>query len=162
MITNYLQPASFTVTIKRLPNVQFFTQRALLPALVMTPVERGSPLSSLYSTPDRVSYSDFDLGFVVDENMNNYIEVFRWMESMGSSESLSQYKNLQDAEDGVKSDISIVVNNNHKNPNIKFTMINCFPISLSSISLSAATQDIQYPECTATFRYDYFTIEKIS
>ena len=161
MITNYLAPTSFIVTVARMPNVEFFVQRASIPALTMNPVGVASPIASLYSTPDRISYSDFDLGFIVDERMENYLEILRWMEGLGSPESTDQFKAIETTKDGTVSDISIVVHNSHKNPNIKITLKNCFPISMSSVNLNVATTDVQYPEVTATFRYDTFEIEQI-
>ena len=161
MITNYLAPTSFVVTVSRMPNVEFFTQRASIPALTMNPVSVQSPITTLYGTGDRVSYADFDLGFIVDERMNNYLEILRWIEGLGSPESTDQYKKLEGTKDGTVSDISVVIHNSHKNPSIKMTLKNCFPVSLSSINLSVAASDIQYPEATATFRYDTFEIEQI-
>ena len=161
MITNYLAPTSFVVTIARMPNVEFFVQRAMIPALTMNPVERSSPLTSLYSTPDRITYSEFDLGFIVDEKMENYREILRWMEGMGTPETSKTYENLDKSDDGIKSDITVVIHNSHKNPSLKLTLKDCFPISMSSIALSVAQADIQYPEVTATFRYDTFELESI-
>lgn len=159
MITNYLSPTSFTVVIDRMPNVEFFAQRCMIPALTMNPVQSTSPIQNYYLTPDRVTYSDFDLGFIVDENMRNYLEIHDWMVGIGAPENTDQYKTINKSEDGTTSDISIVINNSNKNPNKKITFTNCFPISMSSVSLSVTNPDIVYPEVTATFRYDLFKVE---
>jgi len=161
MITNYLAPTSFQVTIGRMPNVEFFVQRANIPALTMNPVETSSPLNTYYATPDRISYSDFDLSFVVDENMENYLEVMKWMEGLGTPQSSDQYKDIKASDDGTVSDITLVIHNSHKNPAHRVVYKNCFPISISSVPLNIVNQDITYPEVTVTFRYDDFTIENI-
>lgn len=161
MQTNYLAPTSFQVSVNRLPNVEFFVQRANIPALTMTPVQLGSPLSNFYETPDRISYSDFDLSFVVDEDMENYLEIMRWMEGMGSTDNLAQYDNLQKSKEGTKSDISVVIHNSHKNPHYRLLIKNAFPISISSVALNVVSSDITYPEVTVTFRYDSFSLEKL-
>lgn len=161
MITNYLQPTSFTVMVERLPNVEFFVQRAMIPAVSATPIQQPAPLQNYYETFDRLTYAEFDLGFVVDERMNNYREVLAWMEGLGSPETTDQFKNLMKTRDKAQSDITVIANNSHKNPNIKITYKNCFPIALSSINLSVVAGDIQYPEVSATFRYDTFEIEEI-
>lgn len=161
MINNYLSPTSFVISVARLPNVEFFTQKLLIPGVSGSSVETNTPLRAFYNVQDKMRYADLDLTFILDENMNNYLEIFRWMEAIGSPESLSQYKNLEDSLQGLKSDITLIINNSHKNPNMKFTFENCFPIGLTPVSLDVTAQDITYIEVTATFRYDVFKVEKL-
>lgn len=162
MITNYLSPISFTVTVERLPNVEFFTQKATIPGLTMTPTVQASPLKSLYNTPDRLEYGEFELSFIVDESMDNYFEILSWMEGMGPPESSTQFANLQKSKYGLTSDITLLVQNSNRRPNIKFTFKDCFPISLAAISLDVTQQDVFYPECNITFRHNGFKFEKFS
>jgi len=161
MINNYLSPASFIVSVARLPNVEFFTQKLIIPGVSCLPIETNTPLRSYYSVQDKIRYADLDITFVIDENMNNYLEIFHWLEGIAAPEQLSQYKNLQNSKDGLKSDITVIMNNSHKNPNMKFSFKNCFPIGLTPISLDITTQDVTYIEATASFRYDAFTVEKM-
>lgn len=162
MITNYLSPVSFLVTVERLPNVEFFTQRATIPSLSMAVVPQPNPLANIYSTPDRIEYSDLDLSFIVDEGMKNYREILAWMEGMGTPQTSDQYRSLKASKSGVTSDITLIIQNSSRNPSIKVTYTNCFPTSLSPVSLSVTETDIVYPECTATFRYDNMIIEDYS
>jgi hypothetical protein len=158
MITNYLSPASFLVVIDRLPNVEFFCQKVTIPDVSGSPQEMPTPLGNFYEGPSQLSYSDLDVSFIVDENMSNYLEIFRWMEGLGSPQTQEQFRNLQASPAGLKSDITVIINNNHKNPNIQFKFDNAFPISISSISLDITSNDITYVEATATFRYDKFKV----
>lgn len=160
MITNYLSPVGFVVSISRLPNVEFFTQRATIPSVSLVPTIQSTPIHTLYATGDRLEYAEFDLSFLIDESMNNYNEILSWMEGIGSPEKLEQYKNLEDGKDGVTSDVTFIISNSNKNPNIRFTFTNCFPIGLSPVSLDVTQPDISYPEATVSFRYDRFTFEK--
>lgn len=161
MINNYLSNGGFDVTIPRLPNVEFFVQKIVLPSIDAQPVERATPLSAVFNVSDRLRYSDFDLTFVVDENMSNYIEVFNWMESINSPETLDQYAALESSNNGISSDITILILNSHKNPNLRVTFLNAFPISLTSVDFNLANQDVTYSEASVTFRYDRFTIERV-
>lgn len=162
MITNYLSPVSFKVIIERLPAVEFFTQRVTIPGLSMTPPEQVSPLHRIYTTPDRIDYPDLDIGFVCDENMDNYNEILQWMEGMGTPESSDQRLNLEASKYGSMSDISIVIENSNRNPNLKFTFTECFPIAMSGVALDVSATDVIYPEVTVSFRYTNMRFEKIS
>lgn len=159
MITNYLSPTSFFVSIDRLPNVEFFTQKVTIPDVSGNPQQLNSPLGILYDTPSQLIYSDLDVSFIVDEDMKNYLEILNWMEGMGAPENQTQYKNLKESERGTRSDITIVLNNNHKNPNIKFNFKDCFPISISSVPLDITATDTNYVEATVAFRYTNFTVD---
>lgn len=161
MINNYLSTGGFDIKVSRLPHVEFFTQKMLLPGVSANPVETQTPLQSFYSEPDHLRFADLDLTFIVDENMENYREIFDWLQGLGTPNNLQQHKALKDSKEGLYSDISVILLNSHKNPNIKFTFTNCFPIGLTPVSLDLAQQDVQYAEATVTMRYDFFTIEKM-
>jgi hypothetical protein len=111
--------------------------------------------------PDRTSFGEFDLSFVIDENMHNYEEVLNWMRDLGSTENFDQYKNLDRGEFGLVSDVSLIITNSHKNPNIRFTFTDAFPISLSSVGLNVGETDVVYPEATVSFRYNKYELERI-
>ena len=160
MITNYLSPVGFVISVSRLPNVEFFTQKVNIPSVSLIPSPQATPLHTLYATGDRLEYAELDLSFLVDESMNNYNEILSWMEGIGSPEKLKQYKDLDEGDDGVTSDITVIISNSAKNPNLKFTFTNCFPTGLSPVSLDVTGTDVFYPECNVTFRYDRFIFEK--
>jgi hypothetical protein len=160
MITNYLSPLEFQVSIKRLPNVEFFVQKAQIPSLTATGVENPTPFNRTFQVPDKLTYGDFSLSFIIDEAMNNYLEIYSWLTAITGPQSYSQFKNINDSEFGLISDITLLVMNSHKNPNMLIEFKNCFPTTLSSIDLDTTSQDVTYPEATVDFQYDYFTISK--
>ena len=162
MITNYLSPVSFVAVIERLPNVEFFIQKFTIPSVSATPPVQLSPIHNIYKTPDRLEYADLDLSFIVNENMDNYEEILRWMEGMGTPESTDQYDSLKKGKFGITSDITVIVQNSSRNANKKFTFTECFPTSLSPISLDVTGTDVLYPECIATFRYTNMKMENFS
>lgn len=158
MITNYLSPVEFQLTIKRMPSVEFFIQRLTIPSISSNPITQPTPLNPIFQQPDSLTYSELDVSFVIDETMQNYMEVFNWMTSVSFPQSNEQFKQIEESEEGLYSDISVLIQNSHKNANIVFDFKNCFPIGLSQIELDTTAQDVQYPQASVTFKYDYFTI----
>ena len=161
MITNYLSPLEFVVSVKRLPNVQFFTQKASIPGISLQPIERPTPFKPIYETGDRLTYNELNLSFIIDERMNNYIEIFNWMHGIAFPQNFNQYKNLAESEEGLRSDISIVIHNSNKNPQIEVQFKDCFPVSLGEVSLDTTSSDLQYPETTVTFTYNSYSIKQL-
>jgi hypothetical protein len=161
-IANFLQNIEFQVTVEKLPNVEFFVQKINIPGITMSPVETSTPYNKIYQAGDKLSYSELSLSFIIDENMDSYIEIFNWLTSATAPQSFGQYKGLPKERKSLETDISILVLNSHKNLSLTFNFKNCFPVSLGEVSLDTTQTDIAYPDCTVGFQYDYFTIEKNS
>lgn len=162
MITNYFSPLEFVVSVKRLPHIEFFTQRTQIPGVSATPVAKPTPFNTMYETPDKLTYNNFDFSFIIDEKMNNYIEVYNWIKGITFPQNYGQFKEINESKEGRFSDITVLVLNSSKNPSINITYKNCFPIGLSEVTLDTTSSDLIYPEATVTFQYDYYTIEQVS
>lgn len=161
IINNYLSPTNFTISIQRIPNIEFFVQKMSIPSLSATAPARDTPLSTLYDINDKLTYSDLEMTFIVDENMNNYKEIFDWMEGLSGSQTPTQTKKLALSEYGFKSDIIATITNSHKNPNTRFIFRDCFPTGLGSVELDVNVQDVSYATCSVTMRYNIFTMEQL-
>ena len=161
MIPNFMSPLEFVVSVKRLPNVQFFTQSVNIPGVSLQFIEQPNPFKPIPVPGDKISYGDLPLSFIIDESMNNYIEVFNWMKGITFPDNYDQYKDLKNSEYGILTDISIVVMNSHKNPNIEIQFQDCFPVSLSDVTLDTTQTDIVYPQATVTFTFKSFTITQL-
>ena len=161
MINNYLSPLEFRVAIKRLPAVEFFVQRAMLPSISAQPVEVPNPFNRTFNTPDKLNFSPLDLTFVIDENMQNYLEIRNWINDITAPRNFNEFKRIADSQEGLESDITIQILNSNKNLNLEAHFVNCFPISISDVMLDTTAQDVTYPEATATFSYESFSIKKI-
>lgn len=161
IINNYLSPTNFTISIQRIPNIEFFVQKMSIPSLSATPSSMETPLSTLYDVNDKLQYTDLELQFIIDENMNNYKEILDWLEGISGSTSTAQNKALGLSQYGFKSDIIATITNSHKNPNTRFVFRDCFPTGLGAVNLDVNVQDVAYATCSVTFRYDIFTMEQL-
>lgn len=159
IINNYLSPTNFTISIEKLPNVEFFTQKLQIPDVTVTPASLGTPLANIYEYGDRIEYGELVTTMILDENMNNYKEILNWIEGYASPESSKQNKVYTAT--GHESDIIATITNSHKNPNIRFTFKNCFPTSLGGVSLDVNVTDVAYATTTVNWRYDTFTMEQL-
>lgn len=160
MITNYLSPLEFQVSVKRLPEVEFFTQKLEIPSLSAPGITMNNPFNYTHLTPSKADFSSLNLSFVVDENMKNYRSVFDWMMGVSFTHDFDKFKNTKNSSDGLTSDISVIILNSNKNANMIINFIDCFPIALSPINLDTTQNSVYYPNVTATFTYTYFTIDQ--
>ena len=158
---NYLSPIEFRFAIKRLPYVTFFTQNVSLPGVTINPTEQGTPFKTLYFAGDRLIYDQFTVTFRVDENMNNYLEIYNWMVGLTFPERFAQFANLDASEDGLYSDATLLVMSNGKNPNIQYKLKDIFPINLSNIDMDTTVGDINYVTASVTFQIGSYDIETV-
>lgn len=158
MNMNYLSPVEFQLTIQRMPNIEFYVQRASIPSISTSPVGKPSPINRFYEQGDQVEYGEFNISFTIDEKMSNYLEVYNWLTGYSAPQSTDQYKKLKEDQYGLKSDISLLIVNSSKNPNINVKFYDCFPLNLSEVPLDTTSNDVVYPEANVSFRYNYFDI----
>ena len=113
---------------------------------------------------DILSYGDFSLRFLVDENMENYMAVHNWMTGLGFPETPQQFKDLTTDDDGVRdlkeqfSDGSLhILNSNFRDVAIvKFRDL--FPTYLTSLDFEASDTDINYFTAEVTFKYTIYNV----
>jgi len=113
---------------------------------------------------DKLSYGDFSLRFLVDENMENYMAVHNWLTGLGYPETTQQFKDLTTNDDGIRdlkeqfSDGSLhILNSNFRTQAIvKFRDL--FPISLTSLEFEASDTDVNYFTAEVSFKYTVYNI----
>jgi hypothetical protein len=174
---NPLQPTGFQLAITKLPEVTFFCQTAVIPEIMIAPVDMGTPFSINKIPGDRITFGEFTISFLVDENMTNYMSVWNWIVGLGFPENYTQYQDLLTSSQvttqagtgnvlapqfgtlqGNYSDgtLQILGSNNMAVRTIHF--VDLHPISLSTLEFKANTPDVQYLTGSATFGYTYFNL----
>jgi len=173
---NYLSPLGFRFQIKRLPNVNYFTQSATLPAISLNPIETTTPFGLLPRPGDRITYDPFILRFRVDEDLKNYIEIQNWFVGIGHPDTLEQAKAFAETNPSpfitgrqggssqianFMSDATLTVLTSHKNANMNIVFQDVFPTSLTELTFDVTQADVDYLEATVTFRYRKYSISPV-
>jgi len=71
--TNPLQSSKFILAFNRLPTVQYFCQEANLPGVTLGVIEYATPLRDVPIAGNKLSYNEFDITFIVDEQLQSWI-----------------------------------------------------------------------------------------
>ena len=155
---NMLPPGNFKVTIdsREFANVQFFCTTANLPTVSSSEVSSGYTHKNAYFPGDTIEYGTFDITFIVDEEMKNYIEMYNWIkEDSGYDDDKIQRSTKILHEEKFKDIIlSIQTNKNTINKQIRFS--DAFPTSLGDLAFTTQDTAVEYITCTVTFRYNKF------
>jgi hypothetical protein len=163
---NFLSPTGFKFTLARVPKVDFFSQSAQIPGINLGVAIQPTYLKDLPIPGDKLTFDDFSLKFTVDENLENYLEIQRWMRGLGYPENIAEYDQwrLSDpnnpGQDPNLSDGSLTIFNSNFVPSTVVTFQGMFPTSLSTLEFDATSTDVQYITAQVSFKYAIYKITR--
>ena len=166
---NFLSPTGFKFTLKRVPKVAFFCNSANIPDLTLGVATQPSYLKDIDVPGDKIVFGDLNLRFLVDENVENYMELQNWIRGLGYPESLQEIYDFQrtgyitpkieaQRQLGLYSDGTLQVLTSSSLPNFQIVFKDLFPYSLGTLSFDATNADIQYFTADVSFKYTIYNI----
>ena len=161
---NFLSGVAFKFNLAKFPKVDFFSNSARIPELNLELTTQPSYLKTIDVPGERLTYGDFTLRFLVDENMENYISVYNWLTGLGFPETTKEFADLikdkdgqRDAKEAFCDGTLRILNSNYREvAQVKFNDL--FPTSLTSLDFDATNTDVQYFTAEATFKYTLYKI----
>ena len=165
---NFLAPVGFRFTLNRAPKVAFFSNSANIPSIEVGVANQPNYLTDIPVPGDKMQFEDFTIRFLVDENLENYMEIQNWMRGIGFPESLQEIYDWQSnntkfeqpnkSQMNLYSDGTLIVLNSNQNTNFQVKFRSMFPIALSTLQFDATNTDIEYFTADATFKYMMYNI----
>ena len=169
---NYMSPLGFKLVLTKTPKVDFLCQSANIPSISMGTAIQPSYLKDIPVPGDKVLYDDLNVRFLVDEKMENYLAIHKWITGLGYPESLVQYNQLKkddnrtdrrvnDSADPLYfqySDATLQVLNSNYKPSVLINFKDAFPVSLSTLDFDVTTRDYNYFTAEVTFKYTIYNI----
>ena len=169
---NYMSPLGFKLILTKTPKVDFLCQSANIPQISMGTAVQPTYLKDIPVPGDKVLYDDLTVRFLVDEKMENYLSIYKWITGLGYPESLGQYDQLRKddfrtdrivGDDGDPlyfqySDATLQVLGSNYKPTVLINFKDAFPISLSTLEFDVSQRDYSFFTASVTFKYTIFDI----
>ena len=169
---NYMSPLGFKLVLTKTPKVDFLCQSANIPSISMGTAIQPSYLKDIPVPGDKVLYDDLNVRFLVDEKMENYLAIHKWITGLGYPESIGQYRQLKKDDNRTDSlvadkvdplyfqysDATLQVLNSNYKPSVLINFKDAFPVSLSTLDFDVTTRDYNYFTAEVTFKYTIFNI----
>lgn len=150
---NHLAPVGFKLDLELFPAVDFFCQTANLPDITVPSTEVPTRFRSFdIIAGGGVSYGDFTVSFIIDEQLTNYKSIHNWIRANGASEE--HMPTLDPQYSGGR----LMILTSHFNVNHIIDFENLFPVSLTQLDFDATATDVDYITATVTFKFTNFTI----
>jgi hypothetical protein len=169
---NFLSPTGFKFTLKKSPKVAFFCNEANIPDLNLGIAVQTSYLKDIDLPGDKIVFGDLNLRFLVDENLENYMEIQNWIRGLGYPENLQQFADLQTQglirgnytqdRQNIYSDGTLQVLTSSSIPNFQVVFKDLFPYSLGTLTFDATQTDVQYFTADVGFKYTIYSITDLS
>ena len=167
---NFLSIVGFKFLLNRCPKVDFYCNTANIPEVILGTAVQRTYLKDIPVPGDKLQYGDLNISFMVDEDMDNYLQIYQWITSLGFPESISQFSELKDTDRllpekpvagdhfNERSDATLMILNSDYNPSVKIKFKDVFPVSLSAVPFNVTAEAQQYYTATASFRYTIFDV----
>lgn len=165
LFDNNFQPAThnnltnnkFRFVLTRCPTMTYFCQRANIPSLSFGTSVQSNPTGITIRRPGTsYVYEDLQIGFAVDENMKNWLEIHDWIKDLGVSYD-SAVEVLRESQK-ICSAYVLVLNSQYR-PILTVKYRNVYPTFLSGIDFDSSTTDTDVVIATATFAYTHYEVE---
>ena len=172
-ITDYAQNSQFRVTFPNFPVTEYFCTEINVPGVTMAQVDRPSSLANIPMVGDSISYENFTMTFIVDEELKNFQEMYDWMVNIGFPYKHSQYKSIERrdrqgtgganriGDRQLYDDLIITILSSKNNPVVRCKLFEAFPISLSGLTYTQTNPDVEYLTSSVEFAYMYYEFKAL-
>tara|TARA_B100001250_G_scaffold100954_1_gene84888 strand:- start:1152 stop:1703 length:552 start_codon:yes stop_codon:yes gene_type:complete len=168
---NFLVPTGFNFILNRAPKVAYFGSSVEIPSMSLGVANFANYLKDIPLPGDKMEFSDFNLNFLVDENLENYMEIQNWMRGLGFPESLKEIYNYQKEKSDIDqpdksqlnlySDGTLTILDSNMRPKFKVIFENMFPYNLTTLEFDARQTDLEYFTAQVSFKYTIYNIVDI-
>ena len=183
-VYDYATGTQWRLAFNRTPKTTWFCTAANIPGITLGEAQYPTPMTDMIVTGDKLTFETLNITFLVDEELQNYRELWDWIVGMGSPVNHSQWSTALTKGDGairqfgtsdtdprtkstyeesnLYSDATLIVYNSKNIPKVNVQFKNMFPTSLSALEYSQELTDVEYFKASATFRYLYYEFETSS
>ena len=167
---NFLSPVGFKLKINKSPKVDFLAVQANLPGITLGTALQPNPYKDIELPGEKLVYDDFRVSFIVDEEMENYNQIYKWMIGLGYPNSQRDFTDMRledpyypemgdrDNANAEFSDGTLQILNSNLRPQAYVKVEAMFPVSLSSLDFDATNTDINYFTAQVLFKYKIFQL----
>ena len=166
---NFLSSIGFRFTLSRARKVSFLSNSANIPGLQLGVAVQPTYLKDIDVPGDKMFFEDFILRFIVDEDLENYMQIQNWMRGLAFPESLRDIYDLwqgktdfPDADrnnpDNLVSDGTLLVLDSTNNPQFMVKYSDLWPTELTTLQFDATPGSVDYFTAEVTFKYTIYEI----
>ena len=157
---NYLEPTGFKIVLNRehYRQTEYFITSVSHPSVTLPSVEVPFRSINTQQPGDRLQFSEVTFNMILDENLNNYIEMYDILKETVQTADLYRH-NRQVTERPLDMDIRLITLSSKNNANREIIYYDTRLTSIGDIEFEATRADVQYITVPLSFEFNYFEIK---
>lgn len=168
----------FDFRIEKLPTLPLFVQSVSVPGIYTEAPQTGTQFSFIKHIGDALFFQDLVITLKLDEGMESWFEIFKWMTGLTRAENFKQFLDIVENQvkslDGskklfktkqmesgkgyknTKSVGSLTVSDANHIKYIELVFANLHPTAMSGLSFRTDDSGVGFITYDVTFAYDYY------
>ena len=154
--SNYAEPTAFKLVIGKIPETTYFCQSVSLPGISISEVQQRTMFNPIILPGGDVVHEPLSAKFIVSEGLNNWIEIYKWIQSCSTYKDFDDVVSLQNS---LVSDATLYILSSKNNLEVKATFSGVFPKSLSSVEFDYSDTELMTIIASVDFAFSHYEIE---
>ena len=185
-VFDYATGTQWRLAFNRIPKTTWFCTAANIPGITLGEATYPTPMADMFVTGDKLTFETLNITFLVDEELQNYRELWEWLVGIGAPKQHPQWTEALTKGDGLTtsftavgsdddmtvrdaavnkatsteknlySDANLIIYSSKNQPKVEVKFSDMFPTSLSGLDYTQEATDVEYFKATASFRYMYY------
>ena len=120
-VFDYATGTQWRIAFNRIPKTTWFCTAANIPGISLGEASYPTPMADMFVAGDKLTFETLNITFLVDEELQNYRELWEWIVGMGAPVSHSQWSTGLTKGDGITTTFSAVGTDDNINSRQKST-----------------------------------------
>ena len=81
---NYLSPIGFLFVLEKAQKISYLCQSTSIPTLTVGSIDIPTPGMAPMRLDGNAQFMDLEVEFLIDEDLTNYMQIYKWLEAVGT------------------------------------------------------------------------------
>ena len=107
-VFDYATSTQWRLAFNRVPKTTWFCTTANIPGVTLGEAQYPTPMSDMFIAGDKLTFDTLNITFIVDEELQNYRELWEWLTGIGSPVRHAQWSDVLSKGDGLTTTFSAI------------------------------------------------------
>ena len=121
-VLDYATGSQFRLVLNRIPKTTWFCTTANVPGITLGEAQYATPMSDMFIAGDKLTFETLNITFIVDEELQNYRELWEWITGIGSPVKHTQWSDVLSKGDGLTTTFSAIGTDDQLDPRTSSVM----------------------------------------
>tara|TARA_X000001382_G_scaffold129870_1_gene123011 strand:- start:399 stop:1001 length:603 start_codon:yes stop_codon:yes gene_type:complete len=121
-VLDYASQTQWRLAFNRVPKTTWFCTTANVPGITLGEAQYATPMSDMFIAGDKLTFETLNITFIVDEELQNYRELWEWITGIGSPVKHTQWSDVLSKGDGLTTTFSAIGTDDQLDPRTSSVM----------------------------------------